>query len=72
MQVPLLDLRQQYNPLKEQFMRAIEQVARSEADFLAFLQEGVDDIEAGRIVEHDQVMTELDEMIARHEARCDD
>ena len=52
--------------------RAIEQVARSEADFLAVRQEGVDDIEAGRIVEHDQVMTELDEMIARHEARCDD
>ncbi|MGV3533139.1 MAG: DegT/DnrJ/EryC1/StrS family aminotransferase, partial [Chthoniobacteraceae bacterium] len=30
MQVPLLDLRLQYNPLKEQFMRAIEEVADSQ------------------------------------------
>jgi predicted transcriptional regulator len=52
--------------------RAIEQVARSEAELLAFIQEGIDDIEAGRIIEHDDMMAELDAMIARLEARCAD
>jgi predicted transcriptional regulator len=49
--------------------RAIAEAARKEADFLAFVQEGVDDIEAGRFVEHEVVVARLDEMIARHKAR---
>lgn len=50
--------------------RAVENAARQEAEFLAFIQEGIDDIEAGRFVEHQVVMAELDAMIAKHEARC--
>lgn len=50
--------------------RAIAQAARKEAEFLDFIQKGIDDIEAGRTVPHETVMTELDDMIARHEARC--
>jgi predicted transcriptional regulator len=49
--------------------RAIAEAARKEADFLAFVQEGVDDIEAGRFVEHEVVVARLDEMIVRHKAR---
>ena len=49
--------------------RVIEQVARSEAEFLAFIQEGIDDIEADRIVEHEEVVAELDAMIAHAEER---
>ena len=52
--------------------RAIEQVARSEAELLSFIQEGIDDIDAGRFVEHGEAMTQLDAMIARLEARCGD
>ena len=48
---------------------AIQRAAESEADFLAFVQEGIDDIEAGRFIPHADVMAELDEMIARHKAR---
>jgi len=50
--------------------RAIGEAARKEADFLAFVQEGIDAIERGDVVEHDVVMAELDAMIAKHEARC--
>jgi predicted transcriptional regulator len=50
--------------------RAIEEAARKEADFLAFVQEGIDAVERGDVVEHDAVMAELDAMIAKHEARC--
>ena len=52
--------------------RAIEQVARSEAELLAFIQEGIDDLEAGRFIEHEEMKAELDAMIARLEARCVD
>ncbi len=50
--------------------RAIEEAARKEAEFLAFVQEGIDAVERGDVVEHDAVMAELDAMIAKHEARC--
>lgn len=50
--------------------KAVENAARREAEFMAFIQEGIDDIEAGRFVEHDVVMAEVDAMIAKHEARC--
>jgi len=49
--------------------QAIKQVAEREAEFWDFIQKGIDDIEAGRFVEHDEVMAELDAMIAKHEAR---
>ena len=49
---------------------AIRAVAEREADFLAFVQQGIDDVAAGRVIPHSEVMAELDEMIARHEARC--
>lgn len=52
--------------------RAIAEAARREAAFLAFVQEGIDDLDAGRIVPHETVMAELDAMVARHEARCRD
>ena len=50
--------------------QAIRIAARQEAEVLAFVQVGLDDIAAGHTVPHEQVMAELDEMIARHEARC--
>lgn len=50
--------------------RAIQRAAEQEADFLAFVQEGIDDIEAGRFVDQEIVMEELDTMIAKHEAKC--
>ncbi len=52
--------------------RAVTEAARREAAFLAFVQEGVDDLDAGRTVPHEVVMAELDEMIAKHETRCRD
>ena len=50
--------------------QAVQRAAESEADFMAFLQEGLDDIEAGRTVPHDEVMSMLDGMIKDHQARC--
>lgn len=50
--------------------QAIRKAAEQEAEFLAFVQEGIDDIAAGRFVEHEAAMAELDGMIAKHEARC--
>ena len=50
--------------------QAIRIAARQEAEILAFVQKGLDDVAAGRTVPHTMVMAELDEMIARHEARC--
>ncbi len=52
--------------------QAIERAARAEADYMAFVQEGVDAIAAGDFVEHDVVMAELDTMIAELEAQCSD
>lgn len=51
---------------------AIRRVAESDADFEAFVQVGIDDLDAGRTVPHETVMAELDAMIAKHEARCRD
>ncbi|MDB5670047.1 MAG: hypothetical protein JWO25_1006 [Alphaproteobacteria bacterium] len=51
--------------------QAIEGAARREAEFLAFVQEGVDAADRGDLVPHEEVMAELDEMIARQEARCE-
>jgi predicted transcriptional regulator len=49
---------------------AIRRVAESEADYRAFLKEGIDAADRGEFVSHQDVMAELDAMIARHEARC--
>lgn len=49
---------------------AIQRVAESEADYRAFLMEGIEAADRGEFVSHEEVMAELDAMIARHEARC--
>jgi len=49
---------------------AIRRAAESDDDFDAFLQVGIDAIERGDVVPHEQVMAELDAMIAEHGTRC--
>lgn len=51
---------------------AIAEAAKREAAFLSFVQEGLDDLDAGRTVPHDTVMAKLDAIVAKHEARCRD
>ena len=48
---------------------AIRRVAESEADFLAFVQVGIDAADRGDLIPHEEVMAELDAMIARHRER---
>ena len=50
--------------------QAVRNAAEQEARFAAFIQEGRDDIAAGRIVEHAEVLAIMDSMIDEHEARC--
>ena len=50
--------------------QAVRHAAEQEARFAAFLQEGRDDILAGRVVDHAEVLKMMDDMIAGHEARC--
>lgn len=52
--------------------RVIQDAAQREAEFMAFVQEGLDQLDRGEGIPHDVVMAELDEMIARAEARCRD
>jgi predicted transcriptional regulator len=52
--------------------QVVEQAAQREAHLMALLQEGIADIEAGRVVDHDVVMADLDAMIAKHKARCEE
>lgn len=49
---------------------AIRRVAESDADYQAFVQVGIDAVDRGDVVPHDQVMVELDRMIDRHRSRC--
>lgn len=49
---------------------AIRRVVESEADFAAFAQIGLDELDRGEFISNDIVMAELDAMIAKHEARC--
>ncbi|MGH6694379.1 CopG family ribbon-helix-helix protein [Sphingopyxis sp.] len=49
--------------------QAVRHVAEQEARFAAFVQEGRDDIAAGRTKEHAEVLAMMDSMIAKHEAR---
>lgn len=50
---------------------AIQRVAEAEADYRAFIQEGIDAADRGDVVPHAQVMVELDAMIERHRQRCE-
>ena len=50
--------------------QAVRRVVESEADFRAFIQQGVDEADRGEVVAHEIVMAELDTMIAKHRARC--
>ena len=50
--------------------QAIRRAAESDDDFDAFIQAGVDSLDRGEGIAHDQVMAELDAMIAKHRARC--
>ena len=50
--------------------RAVQQVAESEAEFLALIQEGEEAVALGNIVSHEDVMAELNQMIDAHKARC--
>jgi len=49
--------------------QAIKRAAEAEAEYQAFVQEGIDAIERGEFVEHEVVEQMIDEMIARHRAR---
>ncbi len=51
---------------------AVKQAATAQAKFDALVQEGVDDIEAGRIVPHDEVMAHFETLIAKYEKQCRD
>jgi predicted transcriptional regulator len=52
--------------------RVVTEAARREAEFLAFVREGIDELDRGEGIPNEAVMAELDAMIARHEARCRD
>jgi len=52
--------------------RVVAEAARREAEFLAFIQEGIDELERGEGIAHETVTAELEAMIAKHEARCRD
>ncbi|MEG3164854.1 CopG family transcriptional regulator [Sphingomonas sp. PB2P19] len=49
---------------------AIRRVAKSEADYRAFVQVGIDAADRGDVIPHADVMAELDQMIEQHRARC--
>lgn len=50
---------------------AIQRVVESDADFLAFLQVGIDEADRGEFVPHEEVMAELNQMIEQQRKRCD-
>ncbi len=49
--------------------QAIKRAAEAEAEYQAFVQAGIDSADRGELIPHDEVMAELDKMIARHKAR---
>ncbi len=49
---------------------AIRRVVETDADYQAFLHVGIDQLDRGEGIPHEQVMAELDEMIARRQAQC--
>jgi len=50
--------------------QAVREAARRESEFLAFVQEGIDQLDRGEGIPHEQVKMKLDALIAKHEARC--
>src|SRR3546814_4019772 len=52
--------------------KAVQRAAEAEADFLAFVQEGIDAADRGELIPHEEVLAEIDAMIAEPSARCDD
>jgi len=49
---------------------AIRKVASEEAEFQAFVQQGLDSAERGDLVDGDEVLAKLDGWIADFEAKC--
>ena len=49
---------------------AIRRVVEREAEFAAFAQTGIDELDRGEFIPHEVVMRDLDVMIAKHEVRC--
>lgn len=49
---------------------AVKRIAEAEAAFDAFVQVGIDDIENGRVVPHEEVMTRLEARVAELKAKC--
>jgi len=52
--------------------RAIEQAARQEEAFLAFVQDGIDAADRRELIDRAEMEGWFDDRIARHRARCDD
>jgi len=50
--------------------KAIREAAEREADFLAFVQVGIDAADRGELIPHEHVVAEIEQMIARHRARA--
>jgi len=48
----------------------MRRVVEREAEFAAFAQTGIDELDRGEFIPHEVVMRDLDVMIAKHEARC--
>ena len=49
--------------------QAIKRAAEEEAEYLAFVQIGIESADRGELIPHEAVMAELDQMIAQHRAR---
>jgi predicted transcriptional regulator len=49
---------------------AVREAALREAEFLDFVQQGIDELDRGEGIANAVVMAELDAMIAKQEARC--
>ena len=43
----------------------------NDPEFRRFVQVGIDAADRGELIPHEEVKAKLDEMIARHRARCD-
>ena len=55
---------------EEYAAEALRRVVESDQDFRAFIQEGIDAADRGELIPHEEVMAELDAMIAEHRAQC--
>ncbi|MGR6328922.1 hypothetical protein ACU5AX_07645 [Sphingomonas sp. XXL09] len=49
---------------------AIRRAAETDDDFDAFIQAGIDSLDRGEGIPHEEVMAELDAMIAAYRAQC--